>query len=393
MPSWMIYFNLIASSFWAIQFTFALLWHKKHKKHSKQVINETPFLSVVIPVYNESNNKIQNVVNSTLNQKDVKTEIFVVDDGSDTPLSIQSNPQVHLIHLPVNKGKRFAQIEAIKKAKSDWIVTIDSDTTVEPDALSKLYKGMIAAKADAMTGTIVLQNEKQNVLTKMTACLYWYGFSQERGSHGYVNQVNCCSGALSIYRKETILEHADEYLEQEFLGTEVEAGDDRFLTTLFACNGKKIGYAIDAIGHTHSPAKLGEFCRQQLRWARSYPPCFFYILRRWKQFSPWFLFFAARMAFRYSYFAVLYGALLVHLVLYQDYMIMPVILGTVLAVSLVKAVVAWGYTREWKFLWMLPLSMFSFFVLTPIVVYGAFTPIERGWLTRSKAYKGNVLKN
>ncbi len=389
MPSWMLIFNIVASCLWAFQIVFAFLSFQRTRLWSKQTIDHVPKLSVVIPSYNETNHTIQKVVDSIVIQQGVEVEVFIVDDGSDSPVKVQEHSKLTLLRLDKNQGKRAAQLHAIRRAAHDWIVTVDSDTILQPMALYELYRSAIMNNWDAVTGHVKLINEKSNLLTRMIACLYWYGFCQERSSQSYFRRVTCCSGALSLWKKDIILETADLYLSQKFMGRECVAGDDRYLTCLFALHKKKIGCATRAVAYTISPSRFGDFVKQQLRWTRSNTPALLFVLSNWRKISPLFLLFMLAVVFRYSYFAVLYVCTVIALC-FGYYMIPLYILLSILLISGLKAANAFLYTRKLSMFYLMPLSLLSFLVLSPVVIYGVFTPSSTGWMTRTK--KGIVTK-
>ena len=385
MPEWIIALNIIATFLWLFQIVFAFWYHLQVKRHRTQNIDHIPKLSVVIPAFNETDETVQQVIDSVVAQQNVEIEIFVVDDGSNKPLSIQTHSKVKLLRLEENQGKRAAQIHAVSKAKYDWIVTVDSDTVLSPTALFELYKSAYLNKWDSVTGNVKLFNEKQSLLTRMIACLYWYGFNQERASQSFFGQVSCCSGALSIWSKEVVLKTSEQYLNQKFMGRNCIAGDDRFLTCLFAREGKNTGCALDSIAYTISPHDIKGFIKQQLRWSRSTTPAFLFILKNTRKISPAFILFVMAVVFRYSYFAILYFCVLLALCL-GLWPSLLIVLLSIVTVSGIKAANAFLYTRKWKMFYLMPLSIFSFLILSPVMVYGVLTPTATGWLTRSKIF-------
>ena len=98
----------------------------------KNIMND-PWLSVVIPAYNE-----EETISKTLNDLGVvldgikkSYEIMVVDDGSnDNSVEVVKRiKNVKLIQHPYNKGYGAALKTGIKHATSDLILTIDADGT------------------------------------------------------------------------------------------------------------------------------------------------------------------------------------------------------------------------------------------------------------------------
>lgn len=85
-------------------------------------------VTAIIPAYNEEN-RIEKVIGPILNTK-IISNIVVVDDGSeDSTSEIVSKYNVHLIKMPINRGKAAAVKEGIKycKDKSDIIILLDAD--------------------------------------------------------------------------------------------------------------------------------------------------------------------------------------------------------------------------------------------------------------------------
>lgn len=384
MIQYIAIFNTIASILWIFQIFFAHLNVRFQKKILSQKLDHTPRLSVVIPVFNELPEVFQKVLCSLFNQTDILLDVIVIDDGSSVPVVIDGFPGTRLIRMETNVGKRKVQVIGFELARHDWVVTLDSDTVLNANALYELYKTAILLQADAVGGTIYLENEKKNWLTKMTSCMYWFSFFQERSSQSYFNVMTCCSGALSIYKKDTLLKCTEDYLNQSFMGQSCIAGDDRHLTNMFVRMGKKVCWSYFSRGYTLSPESFGGFVKQQLRWSRSHTAAVYYIAQHVKEFHPMFVFFITKMMFRYIYFVALYLLLVERLVVNQDVMFLATVGLTVLGVSVIKSVIAWLYTREWKFLWLLFYGIMSFFVFTPLLFYGLITPLKTSWLTRNK---------
>lgn len=376
--------SLIASVFWWMQLTFAFL-ERNRKNNIKPDINNIPDITVVIPSYNENQDSIEKTVKSVLNQKNVNIEIIIVDDGSPNPVKEVNGAT--LIRLPKNKGKIEAQVAGIKVAKYDWIGTVDSDTTINEGALFTLYSTAISKNASACTGSVFLSNENKNLLTKMTACIYWFSFYQERASQSYFNSVTCCSGALSLYKKEIMLANEKEYINQKFFNIKCVAGDDRHMTNLFLLSGHKVVWSQDAIAYTHSPETLGLFFKQQLRWIRSQIHSFYFIIPRIHKWSLAYAIFTIKMNFTYAYMVFVYLAMFYSCWHYQSILPLVIILVSVLIVTLIKAIIAYIQTADLKFAYLLISSLFSFFIFNPIMIYGMLTPYKSSWLTR----KTNVI--
>lgn len=115
-------------------------------------------ISIIIPVYNRES-YLDKCIGSAIGQKNVNTEIIIVDDGS-TDASAQicddyakSNDNVFVIHTS-NLGAGHARNTGLDHAKGDYIFFLDSDDFLAPDALSGLLQNLEKSGADYCIGGI-----------------------------------------------------------------------------------------------------------------------------------------------------------------------------------------------------------------------------------------------
>lgn len=95
-------------------------------------------ISAVIPVYNRTET-LKDAVESVLFQDYPEIEIIVVDDGSETDLTIPLKPYMNMIRfirLERNHGVSRARNEGIKAAQGDFIAFLDSDDVWLPFKIS-----------------------------------------------------------------------------------------------------------------------------------------------------------------------------------------------------------------------------------------------------------------
>lgn len=113
-----------------------------------------PKISVIIPVYNVEK-YIQKCLDSIINQTYTNTEIICIDDGStDNSLEILNNYAKNddrfVIITQKNQGQGVARNNAIKIAKGEYIICVDSDDWIESDSLEKLYNFAAEKNADVV---------------------------------------------------------------------------------------------------------------------------------------------------------------------------------------------------------------------------------------------------
>jgi glycosyltransferase involved in cell wall biosynthesis len=95
----------------------------------------SPLVSVIIPCYNHAL-YLRDAIESVEQQTYTHTEIIVVDDGStdDTKLVASSFPSVKYIHQH-NSGLSAARNKGIEEASGQYLVFLDADDWLYPDAI------------------------------------------------------------------------------------------------------------------------------------------------------------------------------------------------------------------------------------------------------------------
>ena len=99
-----------------------------------------PYLSIIIPVYNERNNLIplDDKLDRELKKLNLSYEIIFIDDGSsDGSLHLiesmqKHNPFIRFIQFGHNHGQSAAFVAGFKAARGDIFVTLDADLQNDP---------------------------------------------------------------------------------------------------------------------------------------------------------------------------------------------------------------------------------------------------------------------
>ncbi|MDT9726885.1 glycosyltransferase family 2 protein [Xylanibacillus composti] len=274
-------YSLIAAAFLLSRYLFGGLYREVP-------INPdyTPGVSIVIPCFNEAQ-WIHRTIISCMNQDYPvdRLEVIVVDDCSTDGSAEQIQKTIQMIHeraeryntrerlkfhiLPQNGGKREALVQGVKQAKHDLIVFVDSDSFLEPTAIRHLVQPFQDPRMGGVSGRTEVENKYTNFYTKMQTVRYYIAFRIMKAAESYFDCVTCLSGPLSCYRKDLVLQHADAWLNQRFLGHPATFGDDRSMTN-FVLQTHRTGYQDSAICSTIVPSSRKVFLKQQMRWKRSW---------------------------------------------------------------------------------------------------------------------------
>ncbi len=238
---------------------------------------ELPGCTVLVPAYNEGRHVAETL--TTLLASDYpadKFRIIAINDGSkdDTWSWIErtaaaSDGRITPINLERNGGKKHALCIGIRAAQTPVIVTVDSDSIVEPSTLRHLVSPFRRADVGAVAGNVQAKNRHVNFITEMLDVVLIFGCDFMRAAQSITGCVVCTPGALSAYRREVILPHLTEWLTQSFLGSPATIGEDRAITTLILRDGYRVVHQSSAIAETCMPESYTGLSKMLLRWTRS----------------------------------------------------------------------------------------------------------------------------
>lgn len=237
---------------------------------------DAPLVSIIVPAYNEEVNAVGSV-ESLLNGDYPNFDIIFVDDGSTdrtyerVSQAFAGHPKVRVFSKP-NGGKASALNFGIQQAKAEYVVCIDADTKLKPDAVSRLMehfsprsskvevdismpgKGLIGAVA----GNVKVGNQV-NLLTRWQAIEYISSQNFDRKAFAYLNAITVVPGAIGAFRKKAI-EEAGAFT------TDTLAEDCDLTVRVLRC-----GYIVSndnrAIAMTEAPETLRMLMKQRFRWS------------------------------------------------------------------------------------------------------------------------------
>lgn len=228
-----------------------------------------PLVSIIVPAYNESINAV-NTIKSLLLQDYPAFEIVFVDDGSkdDTYAVVQQayahHPQVKIFTKP-NGGKASALNLGIAQATADYVVCIDADTQLKPDAVRLLMARFTDPQVAAVAGNVKAGNEV-NMITRWQSIEYITSQNFDRRAFGYLNCITVVPGAIGAFKKAAI----------DAVGgfTTDTLAEDCDLTMRLLRQGYTIQNCTAAIAYTEVPETMKQFLKQRFRWSFGVMQCF-----------------------------------------------------------------------------------------------------------------------
>jgi poly-beta-1,6-N-acetyl-D-glucosamine synthase len=173
-----------------------------------------------------------------------------VSTGSDLLVVSESKP-----------GKSNALNAALRWVDTDLVVTVDADTMLHPEALSRLVGRLESAPPDtvAVAGSVLVRNSRKNWLTRLQEWDYFLGISGVKRKQGMYQSTLVAQGAFSLYRTQAV---------RDVGGWPDAIGEDIVLTWRLMHAGERVLFEPTAVAFTDVPEHLAQFCRQRSRWAR-----------------------------------------------------------------------------------------------------------------------------
>jgi peptidoglycan-N-acetylglucosamine deacetylase len=244
--------------------TFALLQRKKSQSEKAILLANTnqPAISIIVPAYNEQVTIVKTIENLLLLQYPNFNIIFVDDGSKDDTYKIvkekfSSNNKLE-IYTKENGGKATALNFGIAISKNDFVVCIDADTVLLPNALEEMMRFFITKKVGAVAGNVKVGNQK-NLLTKWQAIEYITAQNIDRRAFDYVNGIAIIPGAIGAFRKEAILQAGGF--------TSDTLAEDCDITMRINKCGYTIRNCNTAIAMTEAPETIQPLLKQRIRWS------------------------------------------------------------------------------------------------------------------------------
>ena len=202
--------------------------------------DQKPLVSILVPVKNEEGN-IRNCVQSCLDTAYSNKEVIIVNDGSTDGTAaildqmrreVGPSSKLMILHLSKSMGKKAAIDAGSQIAKGEIYVMMDSDCNIATDAVENAVKIFCTDRTiGAITGHARVRDASKKTLLKIMDVWFDGQFRLIKGMETAFSSLTCCSGALSIYRREAVHRYIHSWANDNFLGIKnFKFATDRRLT-------------------------------------------------------------------------------------------------------------------------------------------------------------------
>lgn len=259
IPEFLIYLSAYLGLLVVIFYSLSIFRRKKIKE---PVFNEKnpQFISIIIPAFNEEKN-IAATIKSALgiDYPRNKMEIIVVDDGSnDKTYQIAKKfvSKIVKVYTKKNGGKGTALNLGLKKAKGEFIFTMDADSLVTPDS-AKYQIARFQDKKVMCVAPIVAIYKPRGILERVQQIEYLLGVFL-REAFASLRAIHITPGAFSAYRKSFFVKYGgfdeNNLVEDMEMALRIQSHD------LLIENSTK------SIVYTHPPKTFRPLLIQRRRW-------------------------------------------------------------------------------------------------------------------------------
>lgn len=176
-------------------------------------------------------------------------------------------------------------IIGIEPERYEYLFTIDADTKVMPDALTRLVAACTNdSKIAAVCGETGIQNEEQSLSTMIQVYEYFISHHLTKAFESLFGSVTCLPGCFTLYRLKTsqrarpllisddiIREYSIRHVDTLHKKNLFSLGEDRYLTTLLSKFFPKMSlkFIPDAKCLTWVPDEFSVLMSQRRRWINS----------------------------------------------------------------------------------------------------------------------------
>lgn len=236
-------------------------------------------LTILIAAYNEEKG-IEGTLSQIAKQEYMgEIRIILIDNNSTDNTSIIAHEIGKKLNLNLTvitekmPGKHHALNTGLRHVTTEYVITLDADTLLHPQALHYIMRRMLSSPPDvcSVAGAVLVRNSRENMLARIQEWDYFLAIASVKRLQGLYQQTLVAQGAFSLYKTEVV---------REVSGWPDVIGEDIVLTWRFLQKGYRVYFEPLSVAFTDVPTSLVHFVRQRSRWARG-------MIEALKTVKPW----------------------------------------------------------------------------------------------------------
>lgn len=246
---------------------YFLHWERRPGSEVEQppTLAHYPACSILLPCFNEGEN-VRETVDWLLRQSYPNFEIIAINDGSsDNTGAIldelaAEHPKLKVIHFAANQGKAMALRMGAMSSANEFLIGIDGDAILHPDATIWLMRHFIdSPRVGAVTGNPRIRN-RSTLLGRLQVGEFSSIIGLIKRAQRIYGRIFTVSGVVAGFRKSAL--HRNRYWNTDMVTEDID------VTWLLQADHWDIRYEPNALCWILMPETLRGLWRQRLRWAQ-----------------------------------------------------------------------------------------------------------------------------
>ncbi|MDP9898878.1 poly-beta-1,6-N-acetyl-D-glucosamine synthase [Variovorax ginsengisoli] len=267
MLGYVFYYPFIMAYVWmAGGLAHALVFERKrHLPIDPQpMLKASPMVSVIVPCYNEAG-CVSEVIEQLMRSNYPSYEVIAVNDGSTDgtgqvldELALRY-PLLRVLHNASNQGKAVGLNTATLLARGEYILGVDGDALVDPDAIAWMMRHMLQSeRVGAITGNPRIRT-RTSLLGRMQVGEFSSTIGLIKRTQQLFGRLFTVSGVLSMFRRKALLDVG-------FWSPDVMT-EDIDVSWKLQLKGWDVRYEPRALCWILMPETVRGLYRQRQRWA------------------------------------------------------------------------------------------------------------------------------
>jgi biofilm PGA synthesis N-glycosyltransferase PgaC len=260
-------YPLFMSFLWIIGGVY-YYWHwERHGVRSSgpPTIDRPPFVSILVPCFNETANAAETIA-AAMEQTYPHFEVIAIDDGSSDATGdlldrlTLTCPRLRVVHFRKNQGKAMALRMGALVARGEYLVCIDGDAVLDPDATTyMIHLFLNSPRVGAVTGNPRIRT-RSTLLGKIQVAEFSSIIGLIKRAQRIYGTINTVSGAIAAYRRSAL--HSCGYWSLDMITEDID------VSWMLQIDHWSIQYEPDAVCWILMPETFRGLWKQRLRWAQ-----------------------------------------------------------------------------------------------------------------------------
>ncbi|MDD4456808.1 MAG: poly-beta-1,6-N-acetyl-D-glucosamine synthase, partial [Syntrophotalea acetylenica] len=281
--------------------------YRKDRPDQPPRLPSYPLVSIIVPCHNEAAH-LRDTIGYLSRQKYPDYEIIAINDGSTDATGSMleelagENPRLRVLHFETNQGKAMGLRMASLVARGEFLVCIDGDALLDPDAIFWMMRHFLEGpRVGAVTGNPRIRT-RSTLLGKIQVGEFSAILGLIKRAQRVYGRVFTMSGVVSAFRKSAL--HHVGYWSLDMMTEDID------ISWRLQLSHWDIRFEPNALCWILMPETLKGLWKQRLRWAQGGSEVLLRYLRhmfKWRSRRMWGVYFEYFTSIFWSYSMLIVG--------------------------------------------------------------------------------------